>query len=348
MFDSAKRILTEAIKAVPAVKYALGVAGIMAALALGTALFKTPQAALLGAVPMLILMVLLLVFAAGARLKGALRLPALFLTWAVLILFVAATALTVSSVFFSKPRPFQDLITELAGGTVSAEDQLAGAKRLAVEMMTAFLAKDFKTFFEFFPQDVQARTKFAEFAAEGERQTFQFAAPIAYRRFENHAEQGGYLTIYSIVEFDQSSVFREGVVFSRRGANWVPFGTNIWPAEWPTTSISKTLKESAPSEVLHTVAEVSDADFPAFVRTRYENWWIQGGWRVRVDSPDARKDRYTCDVRTTGESGGGLVVLHAVLGGCDWKPGQGLLVWGRIARVERDHLELNAVRAYGI
>jgi hypothetical protein len=37
-----------------------------------------------------------------------------------------------------------------------------------------------------------------------------------------------------------------------------------------------------------------------------------------------------------------------VLGGCDWKPGQGLLVWGRIARVERDHLELNAVRAYGI
>jgi hypothetical protein len=250
MFDSAMRVLKEAIKAVPAVKYALGVAGVMAALALGTALFKTPQAALLGAVPMILLMVLLLVFAAGARLRGALRLPALFLTWAVLVLFVGAASLTVSAVFFSKPRPFQELVAEVTevgvtgGGTTDPAKQLEAAKRTAVEMMTAFLARDFKKFFEFFPADVQAKTKFSDFAAEGVRQTFQFTAPVAYRRFENSTEQGGYLTVFSTIEFDQSSTFREGVTFARRGNGWVPFGTNIWPLDWPLTSNSQVVKES--------------------------------------------------------------------------------------------------------
>jgi hypothetical protein len=55
------KLLGAAIKAVPQVKYALGIAGVMAALALGKTFFSSTTEAVVGALAMLVLMFLLLV-----------------------------------------------------------------------------------------------------------------------------------------------------------------------------------------------------------------------------------------------------------------------------------------------
>jgi hypothetical protein len=104
-------ILRMAIKAVPAVKFALGVAGIAAAAAIIFSFFKTPVAALFGTVALLVLMILLVVFAALAQIKKSrLTSLALALAWVFVVLFSLCGFLTVTSVFFNMPRPFQDLV----------------------------------------------------------------------------------------------------------------------------------------------------------------------------------------------------------------------------------------------
>ena|ERR1035437_652553 len=103
-------VLKAAIKAVPAVKYALGVAGIMAAAAIGIGFFQSPAAAFLSAGAMLILMVLLVVFAAIAASPSALKMPAMFLAWVLVLLFSMCSLMTVTSVFLDRPKKFPDLV----------------------------------------------------------------------------------------------------------------------------------------------------------------------------------------------------------------------------------------------
>jgi hypothetical protein len=65
---------------------------------------------------MIALMVLLLVFAAAAAQgAGPFRMPALMMTWAITVLFIASATLTVAAVFFDKPKPFPVLIQDLLG-----------------------------------------------------------------------------------------------------------------------------------------------------------------------------------------------------------------------------------------
>jgi hypothetical protein len=114
LWSASIQLLREAAGAVPAVRYALGVAGVLAALALGSTLFRSPQAATFGALTMFILMVLMLVFAAASALGDeTFRLPALVMTWAILILFIASAAMTLSAIFFDMPKPLTVLIKEL-------------------------------------------------------------------------------------------------------------------------------------------------------------------------------------------------------------------------------------------
>ena len=121
MWPRPLKLLREATRAVPAVRYALGLAGIMAALALGTALLRTPRAAVMGSLVMLALMVLLLVFAKAAAMSaGLVRGPALVMTWGIVTLFILASTLTVTSVFFDRPKPFSDLVAELDGSSTPA------------------------------------------------------------------------------------------------------------------------------------------------------------------------------------------------------------------------------------
>jgi hypothetical protein len=117
VWTAAMQLLREATSVVPAVRYALGVAGVMAALALGSMLFKNAEAATFGVLAMFISMVLLLVFAAASALGGdTFRLPALVMTWAILILFIASAAMSLSAIFFDTPKPLTTLMKELFGG----------------------------------------------------------------------------------------------------------------------------------------------------------------------------------------------------------------------------------------
>jgi energy-coupling factor transporter transmembrane protein EcfT len=97
-------ILKQAIKAVPAVKYALGVGGIVAVIAIVSSFGISANAAIFGTIIMLVLMVVLVVFASLVRKQGTPgSLPALVFTWFSLLLFMATAVLLFTSAFWAKP-----------------------------------------------------------------------------------------------------------------------------------------------------------------------------------------------------------------------------------------------------
>src|SRR5271166_3514994 len=99
MLDPAQ-FLRDAIRAVPAVKYAVGVGGLVAVLAIVQSYRINPTLAALGAIVMLILMGMLVIFARMSALgKAYILLPALVFTWFVLLLFMLASLALFSSVF---------------------------------------------------------------------------------------------------------------------------------------------------------------------------------------------------------------------------------------------------------
>jgi hypothetical protein len=105
-------VLNEAVKAVPAVRYALGVGGIVAVIALIYTFPINPRVAFVGVVAMFVFMGVLVVFAAASTLRdGAIVWPALVFTWFVLIMFMATAASLFSCVFFGKPLDLQDWLT---------------------------------------------------------------------------------------------------------------------------------------------------------------------------------------------------------------------------------------------
>ena len=98
-------ILKAAITAVPVMKYALAVAGLAAAVAIATRGFGLdPATATVGALIVIGLMAVLIVLAVAARQSMRLVLPAMALTWAVLVLLVSSSVLLLGSFFFSWPK----------------------------------------------------------------------------------------------------------------------------------------------------------------------------------------------------------------------------------------------------
>jgi hypothetical protein len=101
-------ILRDALKAVPELKWALGVAGMVAIIAIAKVGWKVdPMIAALGTVVMFVLMVVLVIF---ARLSTAttieFRWAILVFMWASLCLTIAAASLLFTSAFFSWPLNF--------------------------------------------------------------------------------------------------------------------------------------------------------------------------------------------------------------------------------------------------
>jgi hypothetical protein len=104
-------IFRESVKAVPAVKYALGVAGLVSVIAIVRSFNLDARVAVLGAVVMFLLMTVLVVFARLSSLAAPdFRLPALTFTWFSLILVIAIALLMFLSVFFRWPVDLQDWI----------------------------------------------------------------------------------------------------------------------------------------------------------------------------------------------------------------------------------------------
>jgi hypothetical protein len=108
MFTQLYRLIKEATKAVPATKYAVGVAGIVAVVGLIKALNIDLRIAVWGTVVIFILMTVLVVFAkltkvAPQDFKG----PIILLMWSSVIIFIVVSVFLASSVFFKWPVDLQ-------------------------------------------------------------------------------------------------------------------------------------------------------------------------------------------------------------------------------------------------
>lgn len=100
------KLVKDGIKAVPAVRYALGVAAIAAVIAIVSGFIKDYRIAVLGTIVMLALMSALVVFSSLARTAAKdVRPLALLLAWASVILIIATSVLIFTGFFFSWPRP---------------------------------------------------------------------------------------------------------------------------------------------------------------------------------------------------------------------------------------------------
>ena len=117
------RILREATRAVPAVRYALGVAGIVAVVAIVSAFGIGYRVAFVGALLTLVLMVALVVFAKlTTTAPKHFLMPVKVLMWSFLVLFIATALMMFTSVFFKVPVDLQEWIkpTAQAQGAVPA------------------------------------------------------------------------------------------------------------------------------------------------------------------------------------------------------------------------------------
>jgi hypothetical protein len=102
------KLLKEAIRAVPAVRYALGVAGLAAVVAIVLGLKLNPQVAVFGSLIVLALMFVLLVFSKYAGQPNVDSIgPARFLVWFYTVAIVVATILFMTSYFASWPLRFR-------------------------------------------------------------------------------------------------------------------------------------------------------------------------------------------------------------------------------------------------
>jgi hypothetical protein len=100
---SPANVLREAIKEVPQLKYALGVLGIIAAISIALTFQRSLRVAVIGTLIMLVLMVAVVVFAALTKARGALRIAAVIMMFAFLVLIIATITLILTSVFFQWP-----------------------------------------------------------------------------------------------------------------------------------------------------------------------------------------------------------------------------------------------------
>jgi hypothetical protein len=115
-------VLKQAINAVPAVKYALGVGGIISVIAIVRGFGIDFRVAFWGTVVMLVLMTVLLVFAkASSRPQSAFKGPAFILTWFSLVLFMATATALFLSVFFGTPLDLRTLLAPVHAGQTPVE-----------------------------------------------------------------------------------------------------------------------------------------------------------------------------------------------------------------------------------
>ncbi|HEX4954509.1 MAG TPA: hypothetical protein VF017_14045 [Thermoanaerobaculia bacterium] len=102
----------QAVRAVPAVKWALGVGGLIAAIAIVFSWRIDARVAIFGTIVMLVLMTVLVIFARLTTLPARhIALPAIVFTWFALLLVIATATVLFLSVFFRKPIDLQHWLT---------------------------------------------------------------------------------------------------------------------------------------------------------------------------------------------------------------------------------------------
>lgn len=98
-------VLAAAVRTVPVVKYALGVAGVAAVVTIATRGFGLDRGtAVVGTTIVIAFMLLLLIMAVAARQQRLLRAPAMVFTWSFLLMAIGSSALLLLSFFFHVPK----------------------------------------------------------------------------------------------------------------------------------------------------------------------------------------------------------------------------------------------------
>jgi Tfp pilus assembly protein PilF len=118
MITQLRNTLKEAIRRVPAMKYALAVAGILAVVGLAGAFRISSSVAAFGAVIILVLMVAMVIFARLTTVRpGKLVAPALVMMWSFLLLTIATAFLLFTCAFVRWPKPLIELTGNVGSGT---------------------------------------------------------------------------------------------------------------------------------------------------------------------------------------------------------------------------------------
>jgi len=94
------------MQAVPAVRYAFGVVGLAAAVAIILGIIRDPKIAFFGIAFMFVLMFILVIFANAAKAIPGIRALVAFLAWATSLLFVATLLAVFTSYVFGIPQTF--------------------------------------------------------------------------------------------------------------------------------------------------------------------------------------------------------------------------------------------------
>ncbi|MGH9823083.1 MAG: hypothetical protein ACREDR_07530 [Blastocatellia bacterium] len=109
-------VLRAAVKAVPAVKYATGIAGVAAAVAIVLGFTRDPKIATFGVMIMIALMFVLVIFAYATKNLPGIKWLAAFMAWAIAVLFVVALACVFSAVAFDVPASLAQYLKGVSGG----------------------------------------------------------------------------------------------------------------------------------------------------------------------------------------------------------------------------------------
>jgi hypothetical protein len=124
------RIIREGTKAVPAVKYALGVAAIVAVVALVVSFKIDLRVALWGSIVLMALMIFLVLFAKlAATAPGEFKAPVKIMMWFFALLFIVICSLLTTSVFIKFPVDLQYLLRSADKTSLSAATPDPAGKR---------------------------------------------------------------------------------------------------------------------------------------------------------------------------------------------------------------------------
>ena len=106
-----RKIINDAIKAVPATKYALVVGGISSVVAIIAGYDIDYKIAVFGTLLIIIMMFILLVFSKLSKQVNKIFLkPALFITWSFLLLTIITSTLLITSYFFKWPKSLETIM----------------------------------------------------------------------------------------------------------------------------------------------------------------------------------------------------------------------------------------------
>ena len=140
-------VLRLSVSKVPALKYALGVAGLLAVVAISKVFSLDPSLAVAGTVVTLLLMTSLVVFAKlSTTASRHFLLPVQVLMWAAMVLLVATGALLFTSAFFHWPTRFRspeaepiprDAVSSEAAAPAAAAENVSATQSLVQSQLDA-------------------------------------------------------------------------------------------------------------------------------------------------------------------------------------------------------------------